>query len=313
MHNRLEDHAQEWVQYKASIATDGKTIAEYRAERDAYVRGINSCDAVVGSVVLTDVSVPQGVIPVRIYTPSVKSSGPLPVILYLHGGGWTVGGGDALEGTYRSYCAATNCIVVVPDYRLAPENKFPAAVEDCWEVARWLASEAHTIGGDPSLIAVAGESAGGNLAAVLSAMARDDADVNFILQILVYPTLDLAGDTDSFVNAKDAITRDKLKWYMGCYINGPDDVANPLASPVRGDSFHGLPKTILITGSDEPALDEIKQYADKLRGEDVEVEYHCFEGWPHGFAFWPETDAYKAMMSAVTNAMKSAILQENKE
>lgn len=307
MRSELDDHAQEWELYKASIVTDGKSIAEYRAERDAYVRGINTTNSIIESVVLKDVTTPQGVIPVRLYVPRVTSPDPLPVILYLHGGGWTVGGGDALEGTYRSYCAATNCIVVVPDYRLAPENKFPAAIEDCWEIAKWLAGEAQAIGGDPSLIAVAGESAGGNLAAAVSAIAKGSAEVNFILQILVYPTLDLAGDTDSFVNAKDVVTRDKIKWYMSCYINGPDDATNPLASPVRDSDFHGLPKTLLITGSDEPSLDEIEQYADKLRAADVEVEYHCYEGWTHGFAFWPETDAYKSMMDAVTASMASAV------
>lgn len=306
MDDRLEGHEQEWALYKASAPTQGASIIGYRAERDAYVRGINKSDAVVASVSIVEVAGPACAIPVRIYSPLSGTGKPLPVILYLHGGGWTVGGGDALEGTYRAYCAATGCLVVVPDYRLAPESKFPAAVEDCWAVARWLADNAPAIGGDPSRVAVAGESAGGNLAAVLSAMARGDENVNFALQLLVYPVLDLAGETNSFMNARDAVTRDKLRWYTGCYINGPDDFANPLASPVRGDHFRGLPRTVLITGSDEPALDEINLYADLLRRDGVDVEYHCFEGWPHGFAFWPDTDAYKSMMKVVVDALGPA-------
>ncbi len=300
-------HDEEWARYNASMPTDDVEVTAYRAERDAYVRGINTSDAVVSKQCILEVQGRNGVIPVRIYYPANFDEQPLPIVFYLHGGGWTVGGGDALEGTYKTYCAATRCIVVTPDYRLAPEHKFPAAIEDCWDVAQWLASSAQSIGGDADRIVIAGESAGGNLAAAVSALARDHKTASYLAQILVYPVLDLAGDTPSFLNAQDTVTRDKLRWYMNSYLKSDANIEDPLASPLRAKSFEGLPRTVMITGGDEPSIDEIEQYVDKLREAGVEIEYHRLEGWPHGFAFWPETEAYGTMMNIVTGAVRAAM------
>ena len=312
MSTKLDAHAREimsrvWPQYTESVPRHGDPVDVYRAERDAYAKEINTSDAVVKGVDLIEVPGPAGPIPVRVYRPLGDAGEPLPVILYIHGGGWTVGGGDALDATYRAYCAGVGALLVTPDYRLAPENKFPAAVEDCWAVAKWLAAHAAEIGGDSRQIAVAGESSGGNLAAVLSDKSRSDRGVSFKLQALVYPSLDLGADTPSYRETEDTFTRDKLLWYIDCYVRNAGDKRDPMASPVRAETFEGLPKTVLVTGGADPLLDEAEAYADKLRRAGVEVDYLKLEGWPHGFAFWPESEAYKRMMETVVGALKRAL------
>jgi acetyl esterase len=308
----LNEHARKimsrvWPKYTAAVPRAGEPADVYRAERDAYVREINTSDAVVRTVDLISIEGPAGTIPVRIYRPDVDVPGPLPVVLYLHGGGWTVGGGDALDATYRAFCAGTGCLVVVPDYRLAPEHKFPAAVDDCWAAARWLAGNTSAIGGDPDRMAIAGESSGGNLAAVVSSLARNDPGVRFRLQCLVYPALDLGADTPSYRDTQDVFTRDKMIWYINCYIREPQDADNPLASPVRAQDFFGLPPTVLVTGGADPLLDEAEDYAAKLRQAGVRVDYLRLDGWPHGFAFWSETEAYRQMMTFTTCALRGAL------
>lgn len=313
MSMELDEHAREimsrvWPKYTATVPNPGDPVDVYRAERDAYAKEINTSDAVVDSVDLISVPGPAGPIPTRVYKPQGRTgSSATPVILYLHGGGWTVGGGDALDGTYRAYCAATECLLVVPDYRLAPEHKFPAAVDDCWAAAKWLALNAASIGGDPARIAVAGESSGGNLAAVIASISRETPEVKFRLQALIYPALDLSGDTRSYREAIDVFTRDKMKWYISSYIRGPEDISDPLASPVRATDFRGLPPTVLVTGGADPLLDEAEEYASKLRNAGVELTYLRLDGWPHGFAFWPETSAYKKMMEITVNSLREAL------
>ena len=308
----LDPHAREimskvWPKYTAAVPRHGDPVDVYRAERDAYVREINRSDAVVGGVELITIPGPAGNIPLRLYRPVGVGGVVLPVVMYLHGGGWTVGGGDALDGTYRAYCAATGCLLAVPDYRLAPEHKFPAAVEDCWATALWLARNASSIGGDPDLIAIAGESSGGNLAAVVSALAGQGSEVRFRLQCLVYPALDLGADTPSYRNAVDVFTRDKMHWYIASYIRGPQDVDDPRASPVRAQDFAHLPPTALVTGGADPLLDEAETYAGKLRAAGVPVDYLRLDGWPHGFAFWPETEAWRQMMEFAAGALRRAL------
>ena len=312
MTSKLDPHAREilsrvWPKYTATAPRPGEPVDVYRAERNAYVREINRCDEPIGGIDRIDIPGPANPIPLRIYRPAEGGGEPLPAILYLHGGGWTVGNGDALDGTYRAYCAATGCLVVVPDYRLAPEAKFPAAVEDCWAAARWLAGNAASIGGDPDRVAVAGESSGGNLAAVVSSLSRSDTGVRFAAQSLVYPALDLAADTPSYRKSADPFTRDKMFWYIDCYIRSREDVHDPLASPVRAEDFAGLPPTILVTGGADPLLDEAETYAARLSEAGVPVEYLRLDGWPHGFAFWPETEAYRKMLDFTAGGLRRAL------
>jgi acetyl esterase len=311
MSTKLDRQAQElmsrvWPRYTAAAPAPGEPVDIYRAERDAYVREINVSDAVVKSVELIEIPGPAGAIPVRIYRPLGEAAEPLPVLLYLHGGGWTVGGGDTIEGSYRAYCAAVPCIVFVPDYRLAPEHKFPAAVEDSLASARWLAAHAAEIGGDADRIVLCGESSGGNLAAVISDVSRRDPSLRLLLQVLIYPALDLGAATHSYQHAEDPFTRDKMRWYINCYIRDAADIENPLGSPLRATDFTGLPKTVLVTGGADPLLDEAAQYAEKLREAGVTLDYLCLEGWPHGFAFWPESDAYRRTMDFTVAAIREA-------
>ncbi len=309
---QIDKQAQElmarvWPKYTAAAPRHGEPVGVYRRERDAYAKEVNVSDAKVGSVELIDIPGAAGPMPLRVYRPLGAADARLPILLYLHGGGWTVGGGDTLDATYRAYCAAVGCLLVVPDYRLAPEHKFPAAAEDCWAAARWISVHGGEIGGDPARMAVAGESSGGNLAAVVADRSRSDTQVNFVLQALVYPSLDLRAQTDSYVNAVDTFTRDKLEWYIGCYIRDERDRHDPLGSPVLAADFTGLPKTLLVTGGADPLLDEADTYAAALRQAGVAVDTLCLEGWPHGFAFWPESDAYRRMMAFLTPALRTAL------
>ena len=309
---RLDKQAEElmsrvWPKYTAAAPKQGEPVDVYRAERDAYANEINTSDAKVKAVEVVNIPGPAGPLPLRVYHPLGAGEAPLPILLYIHGGGWTVGGGGTLDATYRTYCAAVGCLLVTPDYRLAPEHKFPAAVDDCWAAACWVTEHGAEIGGDPTRIAVGGESSGGNLAAVLSSRSRSDPKVKFVLQALVYPCLDLRAQTRSYIDAVDPFTRDKLYWYIDCYVRDAADRSNPLASPALADSFTGLPKTMLISGGADPLLDESETYADALREAGVELDYLCLEGWPHGFAFWSQSVAYQQMMAFLTPALRSAL------
>ncbi len=309
---QIDKQAQElmsrvWPKYTAAAPRQGEPVDVYRKERDAYAKEINVSDAKVAAVEMMHIPGPAAPIPLRIYRPLGAQGAPLPILLYIHGGGWTVGGGDTLDATYRAYCEAIGCLLVTPDYRLAPENKFPAAVDDCWAAASWLAAHGAQVGGDPTRMAVGGESSGGNLAAVLSDKSRHDPNVNFVAQMLVYPTLDLRAQTNSYIDTADPFTRDKLNWYIDCYIRDARDRTDPLASPGLATSFADLPKTVLVSGGADPLLDEADSYAGALRQAGVELEYLCLEGWPHGFAFWPESNAYHRMMAFVTPFLRKAL------
>ena len=312
MRMKLDDRARAilsrvWPKYTATIPRHGDPVDVYRAERDAYVREINTSDAVVAAIDRIDIPGPGGPIPVRIYRPVTDAEGPLPVTLYFHGGGWTVGGGDALDGTYRALCAEVGCLLFVPDYRLAPEHKFPAAHDDAVAAARWLAAHAAEIGGDPARLAVAGESSGGNLAAVVAQAFRSDPSVRFAVQVLVYPALDLRAATPSYGETEDVFTRDKMLWYIDAYVRDAADKTDPRGSPVLAADFSGLPKTLLVGGGADPLVDEGEDYLAKIRAAGVEAEYLKLEGWPHGFAFWPETEAHARMNEAVVGTLRRAL------
>ncbi len=225
---------------------------------------------------------PASEIPVRIYTPA--GNGPFPLLVFFHGGGWVIGDLDSHDNACRSLTNRARCVTVAVDYRLAPERKFPAAVDDCYAAAVWAADHARELSADPSRIAVGGDSAGGNLSAVVAILARDRGKPGIKFQLLVYPATDAALDTYSHETFKDYFLTDKaVQYFWGHYIRGAEDKKHPSASPALAASHKGLPAALIITAEFDPLRDEGEAYGEKLRAAGVPVTVTRYNGMIHGF------------------------------
>lgn len=237
----------------------------------------------VGNVADRTIPGPAGEIPVRVYTP--KGEGPFPVLVYYHGGGWVIATIDTYESSARALCNAANCVVVSIEYRKGPENPFPAAAEDAFAAYQWVTQNAASINGDPKRIAVAGESAGGNLAAVTTFMARDKAAPMPVHQLLVYPVANHDFHTESYMENANAkpLGRNAMMWFYGHYLKNPADADDPRASILQAKNLSKLPPATVITAEIDPLRTEGKMYADKLRKAGVDVRYRNFEEVTHEF------------------------------
>jgi acetyl esterase len=226
---------------------------------------------------------PGGPLTVRLYRPSLTPG--LPVLVYLFGGGWTLGSIDTADGIARSLANAAGCVVATPGYRLAPEAKFPAAVNDCVATLRWVAEHATELDVDGVRIAVGGDSAGGNLAAACTLALRDDGGPKLVGQLLIYPNTDYLADTASMREKADPwlFNRTSVAWYWGHYLTNPSDGANPLASPLRAPDVSGLPPAFVLTAEFDPLRDEGEDYAARLSDAGVPVTARRYHGVMHGF------------------------------
>jgi acetyl esterase/lipase len=226
---------------------------------------------------------PEGALQIRVYAPDGR--GPFPVLVYFHGGGWVIGNLDTVDGPCRAMANAACCVVVSVDYRLAPEHKFPAAAEDAYASVQWVATNAPTIDVDPTRIAVGGDSAGGNLAAVVALMGRDRGAPLLSYQVLVYPVTDAACDTASYRENADGylLTRDMMRWFWGHYLRNDADSQNPYASPLRAQDVRGVPPALIVTAEFDPLRDEGEAYAARLRAAGVPVQLTRYDGMIHGF------------------------------
>ena len=225
-----------------------------------------------------------GALPVRIHWP--VGAGPFPVLVFFHGGGWVLGDLDSHDVTCRSLTNQATCATVSVDYRLAPEHKFPAAVEDAFVATRWVADHAGELGMDPARIAVGGASAGGNLATVVSLMARERGGPALVFQLLIYPVTDAALDTPSArAVTSDAYTlnRADMEWFWGHYLRDATDRRDPRASPALAPSLAGLPPALVITAEIDPLCDEGERYAEALTRAGVATTYTRHDGVTHGF------------------------------
>ena len=227
---------------------------------------------------------PAGKIPIRIYIPSQDK--PLPVVLFYHGGGWVQGSLESHDNLTRYLAKASHAVVVSVDYRLAPENPFPAGLNDAYAALEWVAHNANSFGADPSKIAVMGDSAGGNIAAVIALMARDKNGPGIKHQVLIYPATDQSNlDTDSYTHFAKGfmLTKNNIEWFRGLYLPDKKDWTNPHASPLLAEDHANLPPATIITAQMDPLKDDGKQYADKLTKAGVLTHYHCYQGMIHGF------------------------------
>lgn len=239
-------------------------------------------------------------IPARVYTPCDAPSG---IVVYFHGGGWVIGSADDWDACCRSLSVASRCRLVSVDYRLAPEHRFPAAADDAYDALTWAAGAAQLTGAGPLI--VAGDSAGGNLAAVCAQRARDTGGPDLVLQVLIYPVTDhdlerpsyWLYDGDEFL-----VNRRDMEWFWGHYAPSPADRDNPYASPLRAASLSGLPPAYIVTAEHDPLRDEGFAYADRLRAARVPVQHRHYGSQIHGFFTLVNVldDADKAVADAGT-------------
>jgi acetyl esterase len=245
-------------------------------------------------------------VPVRIYAPDLPA--PMPVLAWFHGGGWVIGSLDTHDAVCRRLAAAAECMVVAVDYRMAPEHRFPAAVDDCWAVTAWLAEQGRELGADPQRLAVGGDSAGGNLAAVMALRARD-AGLRLRLQLLVYPVTDSDLDTPSSLrNATGyGLTRDGMAWFWDHYVPDPAGRAHPEAAPLRADSLAGTAPALVVVCELDPLLDEGEAYARRLEAEGVPVRLQRYPGMIHGFVrMFAVIDRSHDLMKEMAGALQQA-------
>jgi acetyl esterase/lipase len=240
----------------------------------------------IGSVRNVTAGGPHGPIPLRVYRPAgVPAATPLPACVFFHGGGWVIGDLDTYDVLGRQLTAGSGVSVIAVDYRLAPEHRFPAAVDDAWAATRWVVAHAGELGLDASRLAVGGDSAGGNLAAVVSLLARDAGALSIALQVLIYPVTDVAAESRSYQDFADGylLTRDAMRWFIAHYLETPDAATDWRASPLRAPSLAGLPPALVVTAGFDPLRDEGEAYARGLRDAGVRVDSVGYGGMIHGF------------------------------
>jgi acetyl esterase len=237
---------------------------------------------------------PAGDIPVRVYTPD--GDAPFPVVTYLHGGGWVFMGIETHDWICRRLANASRSIVVSAEYRLAPEDPFPAPLDDCMAVVHWLAGNASELGGDPARLAVAGDSAGGNLAAAVTFASRAADGPRVTAQVLVYPVTDAACATPSFVQNAEGylLTASTMRWFWQQYLGDDGDPDDGYASVLRHADLTDLPPTLVITAEYDPLRDEGEAFGEHLAAAGTQVKVRRFDGMVHGFlgmdALLPEAD-----------------------
>jgi acetyl esterase len=232
------------------------------------------------------IAAPHGTIPARIYTPKTlrMADGAAPCLVFYHGGGWVIGDLDSHDVVCRKLAHEGELIVISVDYRLAPEHKFPAAVDDAMSAAKWIAANAKALGIDTTRLTVGGDSAGGNLAAVVALAARDGDGPKIAGQLLIYPATDFAMKHPSHSEPETSLllTHSVIKWFCNHYLGGAD-IDNWKASPARAATFSALPPAYVLTAGGDPLRDEGDDYAKRLKEAGVAVTYRHFAGQFHGF------------------------------
>lgn len=227
---------------------------------------------------------PHGDIPVRVYTP-LNGSGPLPCLVYFHGGGWVIGDLETTNAICRTLAAEAGCVVVSVDYRLSPEHKYPVPFDDCYAATTWVADNGSEIGVDSSKIAVGGDSAGGNLAAAVALRARDEAGPSLAMQLLVYPVTDHSFGTDSYKSNGEnyLLTKDMMTWFWDHYLASESEGDLAYVSPLRADDLSNLPPATVFTAEFDPLRDEGEAYAKRLKDAGIAVSQKRFDGQIHAF------------------------------
>ena len=273
------------------------TPAEAREQVEATARARQAEPLPVARVEEQMIPGPAGEIRLRVYWP--QAAAPVPAIVYYHGGGHVIGSLDTHDFVARNLCSGVGALVASVDYRMGPEHKFPAAVEDSWAALQWVGTNAESLGADRSRVGVHGDSAGANLAAVVALLARDAGGPNLRLQSLVYPIADygLVGDSyEKYANGYGILTRGAMVWFREHYLRSPEDTEDWRASPIKASSLAGVAPAIVITAECDVLHDDGQRYAEALGRAGVTVEYREFPGMIHAFF---------GMVPAVDDAMNA--------
>jgi acetyl esterase len=265
----------------------------------------------IGSVRNLVAETAAGTIPLRLYRPAgVSDATPLPAYVYFHGGGWVIGDLETHDVLCRQLTAASGASVISVDYRLAPEHKFPAAADDAWAATRWVVAHGGELGLDAGRLAVGGDSAGGNLAAVVALMARDAGGPAIRQQVLIYPVVDVMRETRSYADFAEGymFTRDSMRWFVAHYLRSKDDAGDWRVSPLRAPSLAGLPPALIVTAGFDLLRDEGEMYAGRLRDAGVTVDYVCYGGMVHGFAGMGKLiDTAQRAVSLIGDTLRQAL------
>lgn len=309
----VEPNTQTILDLLAATAPAEPVAPTPETSREAY-RGLAGTLPPGPDVAVVDRTVPgpAGDIPVRVYTP--EGDGPFGALLFLHGGGWTIGDLDTHDHPARTLCAEAGIVVVSVDYRLAPEHPFPAALDDSWAALRWLAESGAEIGVDPTRLAVGGDSAGGNLAAVLALMARDQDGPALRFQLLVYPAVDMsAGNEDRYESLTEnaegyVLTLATMRWFGDNYQPDVDARDDWRISPLLAADHSGLPPALVITAEYDPLRDEGAVYAGALHDAGVPVTHSIYEGTVHTmFQLAPFIPAGAEAVAESAEALREAL------
>lgn len=282
-------HPQVRVLLDQLAAAGGPAIEEMSlADARAMMSTLAQLTATVPQGVETELitmSTPRGDIRVRLYRPSGASATPCPLLVWLHGGGWVIGDLESADPTARDLAVQTGAIVASVDYPLAPEHPFPAAPEAGLAAAGWLAGHAAQLGADPARVAVGGDSAGGNLAAVTALLARDRGGPEFKFQLLVYPVTDCLMSYPSVKENGEGylLTASAMHWFIDHYLPSGTDPRDPAASPLYAGDLNSLPPALVITAEFDPLRDEGEAYAARLERAGVPVTASRYDGMIHGF------------------------------
>lgn len=262
----------------------------------------------VGSVEDRNIDGPGGPLPVRIYRPDIE--GTLPAIVWFHGGGWVIGSIEHHDTVCRQMANGVGAVVISVEYRLAPEHRFPAATDDCLAATRWVHDHAAELGISPDRLAVGGDSAGGNLAAVTALRARDEGGPTIKFQLLVYPVTDAAMDTPSYSENSSGymLTAGGMAWFWDHYLGPDGDPAHPHASPLRAEDLTGLPPALVLTAEFDPLRDEGEDYAARLGKAGVDTTLIRYDGLIHGFFSQGRLfDATQAVVDETCKALHVAL------
>jgi acetyl esterase len=273
------------------------------------VDDVQSGEIATPDVDLTDMTVPggpSGQVSVRVLRP-LGATGPLPVIVYIHGAGWVFGNSHTHDRLIRELAVGANAAVVFPNYSLSPEAKYPTAIEESYAVATWVAQHGAEQNLDPTRIAIAGDSVGGNMTAALTLLAKQRGDVSFVQQVLFYPVTDASFDTDSYHQFAEGyfLRRDAMQWFWDQYTTDPAQRAEITASPLRAslDELAGLPPALVITGEADVLRDEGEAYASKLRAAGVPVTAVRYHGIIHDFVMLNALRDTHAATAAIAQAI----------
>ena len=302
----LDERTRELLErYRASGVRPTHELSPEEARANLKRRRAMANARTVEMATVTDQVVPGpgGELRLRLYRPVPDEV--LPMVLYMHGGGWVTGDLDTQDFHCRTFAQGGRCLVVSVDYRLAPEHKFPAAAEDCYFALKWIAKNAGSLAGDPSRIAVVGPSAGGNLAAVVAQMARDRGGPRVHFQMLIYPITDHSYDRPSYRENERGYLLETadMHWYWRQYLAQPEDAVEPYASPLRATDLRGLPPAYVVTAEYDPLRDEGEEYADRLKAAGVPAVKRRQDGLIHGF--FGMTAEVPAADAAVKDAVRA--------